>query len=146
VLTPLRRSAWAVAVGGIAGSIVRWALATWSTGSIEAPTWPWWTLAANVAGCLVIGAIAARLPYLPPDRVVLWRDGLATGFCGGLTTFSTFSVELAAMLRAHRPGLAAGYLLTSLVTGYLAYEAGRRAAHARYAPSAPSTPSAPSAP
>jgi fluoride exporter len=124
-----RLSAVAVGLGGIAGAAARWGLATWATGSIDRPAWPWWTLAANVAGCLFLGGIAARLPFLPPRDVVIWRDGLGTGFCGGLTTFSTFSVELASMLRAHRPGLAAGYFATSLVTGYIAYELGRRAIH-----------------
>jgi CrcB protein len=133
----VRLSAVAVAVGGIVGAAGRWGLATWATGSIERPAWPWPTLAANVVGCLVLGVIAARLPFLPARDVVVWRDGLGTGLCGGLTTFSTFSVEIAAMLRAHRPGLAAGYLGTSLVTGYIAYELARRATHHRLATPTP---------
>lgn len=127
------RPAGAVALGGIAGATCRWGLATMATGSLEAPRWPWPTFAANAVGCLLLGAIAARLPFLSRRAVVVWREGLATGFCGGLTTFSTFSVEVAAMLREHRPGLAAGYVAASLLSGYVLYELGRRAVHRRAA-------------
>jgi fluoride exporter len=126
-------AAAAVALGGIAGASCRWALATTGGGSLESPQWPWPTFVANAVGCLVLGAIAARLPFLSQRAVVLWRDGLATGFCGGLTTFSTFSVEVAAMLREQRPGLAAGYVTASLLSGYALHDLGRRAMHRRAA-------------
>jgi len=119
-----RGAALFVGVGGAAGAGCRWALGT----ALPHPGgWPLPTLAANVAGCLLLGVIAARLPFLAGLGMHLGRDGLATGFCGGLTTFSTFSVELAQLLRDHRPGVAAGYLAASLVTGYLAFVGGRRA-------------------
>lgn len=125
--TRVQLAAVAVAIGGVAGATCRWALATGGTWSLEAPTWPWATLAANAVGCLLLGMIAARLPFLSQRSVVVWRDGLGTGFCGGLTTFSTFSVEIAAMLREQRPGLAVGYLAASLLSGYVLYDLGRRA-------------------
>jgi CrcB protein len=121
----------AVGLGGAAGATCRWALATTTHGSLEDARWPWPTLAANAVGCLLLGVIAARLPFVSQRAVVVWRDALGTGFCGGLTTFSTFSVEVAAMLREHRPGLAVGYIGASLVSGYLLYELGRRFARRR---------------
>ena len=124
-------AAVAVAAGGVVGASVRWALAT----TLPHPGgWPWPTLAANVVGCLVLGVIAARLPFLSPRATVVVRDGLAVGFCGGLTTFSTFSVELATFLRDGRPGVAAAYLVLSLVTGFAAYDLGRRALGRRVVP------------
>jgi CrcB protein len=119
----------AVGLGGIAGATCRWGLATLASGSLEGAEWPWATFAANAVGCLLLGAIAARLPFLSQRAAVLGRDGLGIGFCGGLTTFSTFSVEVAAMLRAERTGLAAGYVAASLLTGYVLYDLGRRAMH-----------------
>lgn len=92
--------------------------------------WPWPTLTVNVVGCVLLGVIAARLPFVSRQAVV-WRDGLATGFCGGLTTFSTFAVETAELLRSQRVGAAVGYLGVSLAAGFLAYELARRLIHRR---------------
>jgi CrcB protein len=92
--------------------------------------WPWPTFTVNVVGCLLLGVVAARLPFAP-RRAVLWREGLGVGFCGGMTTFSTFSVEAAELIRHDRPALAAAYLAISLAAGWLAYELGRRATHHR---------------
>ena len=133
-----RQAALAVAVGGAVGASCRWALGTGlATSSPGEIAWPWATLTANVVGCLLLGIVVARLPFASSHtRVTVWRDGLGTGFCGGLTTFSTFSVEAAGMLRAHRAGLAAAYLLASLVTGYAAFTVARRLAHARLHPRA----------
>lgn len=123
----------AVAVGGVAGASGRWLV-----GELWPPpgAWPWPTFTVNVVGCLLLGVIAARLPF-KADRAVLWRDGLATGFCGGLTTFSTFAVEAAELIRDDRAGLASGYLAASLVVGWAAYELGRRTAHRRIARRSP---------
>lgn len=111
------RPVWAVALGGIAGAACRWALAG---GALETVRWPWGTFVANAVGCLLLGVVVRR-------GVGVWRDALGAGFCGGLTTFSTFSVEVAAMLRADRPVLAVGYVGASVLTGYVLYDLGRRA-------------------
>jgi CrcB protein len=79
-----------VGAGGFAGSVCRYLLML--AGGRAAPDFPIGTLAANGIGCLLIGilaelAVATRL--LPPHLSLL----LATGFCGGLTTMSSFMLE-----------------------------------------------------
>jgi len=133
---PTRHAALAVALGGAAGATCRWALGTTlAASSADGIAWPWATLTANVVGCLLLGIVVTRVPFATPRNraVVVWRDGLGTGFCGGLTTFSTFSVEAAEMLRADRAMLAAAYLAVSLLTGCAAFVMARRVAHAQLA-------------
>jgi CrcB protein len=59
------------------------------------------TLAANLIGGYIIGA-AFAIFTLNPAMPVEWRLFLMTGFCGGLTTFSTFSVEVVLLLQSGR--------------------------------------------
>jgi fluoride exporter len=66
------------------------------------PTVPPGTLIANLIGAYVIGmalAVFAAYPAIAPE----WRLFVITGFCGGLTTFSTFSAELVTLLQQGRP-------------------------------------------
>jgi CrcB protein len=94
------RSWLAVAIGGVLGCLLRWALAlAWNS---YFPTIPPGTLAANLIGCYIIGVCVAfftTYPGFAPE----WRLFLTTGFCGGLTTFSTFSAEMVLLLQAGRP-------------------------------------------
>ena len=103
--------------GGCAGAVLRAALAE----SLDAGRgdWPWATLIVNVAGAFMLGLFITRLQErLPPSAYR--RPLLGTGLCGALTTFSTVQVEVLWMLDAGRAGLAALYVLTSVVTGLLA--------------------------
>lgn len=109
-----------VAVGGAIGATARWAVVS---AAADGSGFPWWTLAVNVAGCLVLGALAGR-----SDRVVAL---VGVGVCGGLTTFSTFSVELAGLLDDGRAGVAVAYLVASLVLGVAGVVAGRGVAARR---------------
>lgn len=104
----------AIFAGGALGALARTELGRALGGGHG---WPWATFAANVAGCLLLGWVVTRLQErLPPSTYR--RPLLATGFCGALTTFSTFQVELLGMAREHRPGLLAGYVAASLAAGY----------------------------
>ncbi len=115
--TPFRGAALRVAVGGAAGAATRWAVvAAASTGA----DFPWPTLLVNIVGCFVVGLLA-RAP-----RTTVLLVGL--GFAGGLTTFSTFSVELAGLLRNGHAGIGLAYLGASLILGVAAVIAGRRVA------------------
>ena len=120
-----RFAAVPVAVGAAAGATVRWSLVTaWPPDD----GWPWAVLVANVVGCAVLGAAATRL-VRAPQRAWRLRDLVGTGFCGGLTTFSTFALELALFVDAGRPGIALAYAVVSVAAGLTAVELGRRLAH-----------------
>ncbi len=89
----------AVALGAALGALLRWVLGmkfnSWF------PTLPPGTLIANVVGGYIIGvaiAFFAQTPQLAPE----WRLLVVTGFCGGLTTFSTFSAEVLHLLQQGR--------------------------------------------
>lgn len=111
----------AVAVGGAAGATIRWAVAeAWTSGGF-----PWATFAVNVVGCLVLGAITET------DRRPVTTALVGAGFAGGLTTFSTFAVELAVFLDDGRPAVAAVYLMASASAGVVAAVAGRRSFRSR---------------
>jgi CrcB protein len=114
------RTLAAVFAGGCAGALVRAGLAE---AFPAAPgTWPWVTLAVNVAGAFILGYVATRAQA--------WLPLVGAGFCGALTTFSTLQVELLRMFDADRYGRAALYLGVSIVLGYgavaLATSLGRR--------------------
>jgi fluoride exporter len=115
-----RRELLAVFAGGAVGAIAR-ALAGEALPH-EPGTWPWATFAVNVAGAFLLGWLVTRLQErLPPSAYR--RPLLGTGFCGALTTFSTFQVELLGMLDADRAGLALTYAAASLAAGCLAVAA-----------------------
>jgi CrcB protein len=86
-----------VAVFGGAGfgALLRWVLGGWLNPVF--PTVPLGTLAANLMGGLLVGVASSYFSHsaaLAPE----WRLLVITGFLGGLTTFSTFSVEVVALL------------------------------------------------
>lgn len=107
----------AVFVGGAAGTLLRAALAE----AFPSPptSWPWPTFAANVVAALLLGYFVTRLQERLPLSGYT-RPLLGTGFCGGLSTFSTMQVELFGMIQAHAYGLAIGYAAASIAAGYLA--------------------------
>jgi fluoride exporter len=93
------RSIAAVSVGSSLGALLRW----WLGASLNAhfPPIPPGTLAANLIGGYVVGvavALFATYTAIAPE----WRLLVITGFCGGLTTFSTFSAELVTLLQQGR--------------------------------------------
>src|ERR1700675_3624745 len=99
------RSFIAVALGGVLGCLLRWCLAMLLNRYF--PTIPPGTLAANLIGCYIIRmAIAFFTTY--PTFAPEWRLFLTTGFCGGLSTFSTFSAEIVLLLQSGRPLSALG--------------------------------------
>ncbi len=113
--------ALAISVGAAAGALLRWFLGL----KLNAwyPAIPLGTLAANLVGGYLIGlamAFFAHAPHLPPE----WRLLVITGFCGGLTTFSTFSAEVVTLLQQGRLLLAAGAIALHLVGSLLATVAG----------------------
>ena len=85
-----------VGIGGLLGSIARYLAASFLTKTFPS-AFPYGTFAVNIVGCLIIGIIfglSERFDWLPE-----WRLLLATGFCGGFTTFSSFAYENIALLQ-----------------------------------------------
>jgi fluoride exporter len=111
----------AVSVGGALGCLLRWYLAIFLNRYF--PAIPPGTLAANLIGCYIIG-MAIALFTLSPGISPEWRLFLATGFCGGLTTFSTFSVEIVTLLQTGRMALAFGAVALHLCGSLLMTFAG----------------------
>ncbi|MDE7407472.1 MAG: fluoride efflux transporter CrcB [Muribaculaceae bacterium] len=98
-------------IGGMARYIIgRIIAATGSTG------FPWATLTVNLLGCLIIGLVFGLVAYRGsmPDYVRLL---LTVGFCGGFTTFSTFSHECYLMFTQGHTTTAAIYMSASLIGG-----------------------------
>lgn len=105
----------AISLGAAAGAVLRWLLGL-SLNSLF-PTIPLGTLTANLIGGYLIGvavAVFAGHPGLAPE----WRLLIITGFLGGLTTFSTFSAEVTALLQEGRL-LWAGMAISAHVAGSL---------------------------
>lgn len=90
------KSIAAISIGAALGALLRW----WLGGRLNAlfPTIPPGTLAANLIAAYVVGvamALFATWSAVSPE----WRLFVITGFCGGLSTFSTFSAELVTLLK-----------------------------------------------
>lgn len=91
--------ALAVFIGGGTGSVARWLLSMRLNPTHQLI--PIGTLTANLLGAFIIGlglALFNRMTHLDP----MWKVLLTTGFCGGLTTFSTFSAEVVFLLQEGR--------------------------------------------
>lgn len=112
----------AVAVGGIAGSELRYALGLLDEHGPQ--QFPWMTLLINAVGCVLIGALLAGLAR--SERAPrLARPLLGTGVLGGFTTFSTFNVDLVTLADQRCWGRAAIYLVATVVTCLLGVIVGR---------------------
>lgn len=112
----------AVAAGGAAGSCLRFAVANWVPQDAAA-RFPWATLAVNVTGCSLLGAVLAVVPG-GADADPRWRLLLGVGLCGGFTTFSAFAAETTALLAGRQFATAAVNVAGSVVAGLLAFRAG----------------------
>jgi CrcB protein len=118
----------AICLGACVGALARWQLGLWLNPVATAGTvLPWGTLAANLLGGYLVGvcvAVFQALPQLDP----VWRLALVTGFLGALTTFSSFSAEVVAMLGQQRYALALGTAAVHLLGSLLLTIAGLRSA------------------
>ena len=112
----------AVSAGGVAGTLLLFAAGNWVSAN-----WPRHfytaTLAVNIVGCLLIGVLYG-LFLIRPEVPVEVRAGLMVGFLGGLTTFSSFSLDTVRLLETGQAPLALGYAAISVFGGLLATWAG----------------------
>ena len=104
-----------VGLGGGVGSIARYLTQKWFNENYPQP-FPWGTFVVNILGCFLIGIIYAateKTSVLSPQTRLL----LATGFCGGFTTFSTFAFENMNLLRTGDAIYFLIYALASVILG-----------------------------
>jgi fluoride exporter len=123
-----RRELGAIYAGGVIGALARVGLS--EALPHGAGSWPWATFIVNLVGAALLGWFVTRLgERLPPSTYR--RPFLATGICGGLTTFSTLQLELFRMLEGGHAGLALAYAAATIAGGFacvhLATVATRRA-------------------
>ncbi|OBY89348.1 MULTISPECIES: fluoride efflux transporter CrcB [Pseudomonas] len=115
------KSILAVSLGAALGALLRWVLGLKLNTLL--PSMPPGTVVANLVGGYIIGAAIAffaNTPGVAPE----WRLLIITGFCGGLTTFSTFSAEVVVLLQQGRLAWAMGTVATHLAGSLLMTLAG----------------------
>ena len=113
-----------VALGGALGAVGRY-LATAAIGAFMGAAFPYGTLAVNVAGSLVLGALAEAMTtaWQAPQEA---RAFLVAGLLGAFTTFSAFSLDTVALVERGHLAAAAAYVLASVALSILALVAGLR--------------------
>ncbi len=112
------RTFWAIAVGAAVGGVARFYLAA-AVQQRVGTAFPWGTLLINVSGSLLLGFII-RYALATSAMSVELRALLTTGFCGGYTTFSTYSYETAALLEDGQYERAAIYAFGSMLVALAA--------------------------
>jgi len=110
------------AIGGALGSISRWGCTLFAQRFLPS-SWPWGTFISNVVGCFVAGLLAGWFAKMPDQDGPL-KQLLLIGFCGGFTTFSSFSLETMRMLQQGQMLHAIGYAGSSFLLGLLALAIG----------------------
>jgi len=101
-----------VGLGSMAGGVSRYGISLW-TQNISVFSIPYGTLISNLAGCLIIGVIAGisgKSELLSSEMRLL----LATGFCGGFTTMSSFVYELGQFVQDKEYFFASSYFVATL--------------------------------
>lgn len=105
-------------LGGGIGSLGRYLLNRWISGLVIS-SFPYGTFIANVTGCFLIGFLVYFTERFGTASLP-WRLFLVTGFCGGYTTFSSFSFENIELISNHQVFTFLAYTLASLAFGLLA--------------------------
>lgn len=106
-----------VAAGGALGAMARYGLGRLLPVS---GGWPWPTLAANVAGGLLMGVLTGWLAFRAGGGNETIRLFAAVGVLGGFTTFSAFSLETVLMIERRQFAMAGGYVAISVAASVIA--------------------------
>jgi CrcB protein len=104
-----------VFIGGGFGSALRFGVGKLFISSMS--KFPMATFLVNIIGCFLIGLLLA---YFSKSENSFYKLLLVTGFCGGFTTFSTFSNETILLLKNNQITLALVYIISSLLLGLIA--------------------------
>lgn len=108
----------AVFIGGGTGAVLRYLAGVLAVKVLHVNL-PLSTFVVNIAGCFILGFLFALFVSKPEINPAL-KLALTAGFCGGLTTFSTFSFEMFEMLKNAQYMQVSVYLVSSLTVGLLA--------------------------
>jgi len=110
-----------VMLGGALGTYLRYLISNWFKSQPWGQSFPYGTLLINVSGSFILGMAAAIImKRVPMEHQQRWYLLVGTSFCGGYTTFSTFSLETASLIRDGSWGLALANILGSVFPGILA--------------------------
>ena len=111
-----------VAIGGAIGSVARYLVGVAGV-KLAGPNFPWGTITVNVVGAFLIG-LMVEMVARRFDASAEVRAFIVTGVLGGFTTWSSFTLDAFALFERGDLGLAAVYLLASLVVSFAAVFAG----------------------
>lgn len=114
-----------IACGGAVGSVLR----ALTGAALQSPRFPWATLTVNVVGSFLIGWLVARMGGWPLPAESRTQNLLVVGFCGGFTTFSTFSLQTLELAVKGQWAAAAANVVVSVVAGLTAVWVGFRLGH-----------------
>lgn len=113
-----------VAVGGSLGALTRYGTGV-AAAHMLGKGFPWGTLLVNVAGCFIMGIVMSIMADLEPGVLKgnpqvrlafdLWHKGIAVGFLGGLTTFSSFGADTLRELSAGRTGVGLANIAANVI-------------------------------
>jgi len=107
------KAAFLVFLGGGIGSMFRYSISKW-IGTLHTHYFPFGTLVINILACLALGVIlglADARQLMSPSSKIFW----AVGFCGGFSTFSTFSGETLSLIQSGFTGSSIVYISSSLI-------------------------------
>jgi CrcB protein len=107
-----------IAAGGAFGALSRYGVSFWIQERVPG-AFPYGTFIVNITGCLLMGVVMTRLNEGGAVSVN-WRYLVPVGFIGGYTTFSAFEFETFRILEQGLPLVGLGYVVSSVVVGYLA--------------------------
>ena len=114
----------AIAAGGALGSMARHGVNMLVHGRWPAMKFPLATAVVNIAGCLIIGALAGLIMSNRITPRLYWREFVFVGILGGFTTFSTFGLDTVTLARTHSLTPAIWNVAAQVALGLLAVQAG----------------------
>ncbi|MBU4537884.1 MAG: fluoride efflux transporter CrcB [Weeksellaceae bacterium] len=108
------KSLFYIFIGGGLGSVLRFLVSNYTQRLWSVNSFPMGTFLVNIIGCFLIGIFSSY--FLKVDNYLKFL--LITGFCGGFTTFSTFSAENISLWESGSYFILIGYILLSVIVGF----------------------------